>query len=328
MVRSFLFLLALLPSSVYGQLPLSEGLFLGRLKPDGTLPPDLLTTRTAVFYDYRMQERELEVVQHYFQESGIDAVVYFESDLLAAGRDVSVALALYLNRREIANLVVIGKKDGAYKLYVFKYNRMATLVEEGQPAWVAENEKLEEVMLSIYRASSQGLERSNFLINDVAETGFINPITGRRSDFYAIDLSVDALAVPKFGEEEMDRQLEEVMKLYPYKYTLTEANLSEADLRQKGYMYVLRFVHARARLAKRLLGYEVTPSQSAIVSIVYPGDQPEVKNIAADQEVYKFYFKHIPSGNTFLGTKWDADSSWDQALINQIKGFKRELKIN
>ena len=59
-----------------------------------------------------------------------------------------------------------------------------------------------------------------------------------------------------------------------------------------------------------------------------PDNEPQLKNIHANSEVYKFYFKHIDSENVFLGTKWDADTSWQQALMNQIKGFKLELRIN
>jgi hypothetical protein len=76
------------------------------------------------------------------------------------------------------------------------------------------------------------------------------------------------------------------------------------------------------------LGYEAAKAQSAIVSVAYPDDKPHLKNIPANTMVYKFYFKHIDSGNIFLGTKWDADLTWQQALINQIKAFKAELKIN
>jgi hypothetical protein len=54
----------------------------------------------------------------------------------------------------------------------------------------------------------------------------------------------------------------------------------------------------------------------------------QLKNIAANTVVYKFYVRHIDSGNIFLGTKWDADTTWQDALKNFIGGFKAELKIN
>ena len=116
--------------------------------------------------------------------------------------------------------------------------------------------------------------------------------------------------------------------MYPLKFTFTDPNTSEADLRRQGNLFVLRFVKARAKVAKQILGYDMTKSESAIVSIMYANGQPQLKNIPANDVVYKFYFKHIESGNVYLGNKWDADESWQQALINQIKGFKAEHKIN
>lgn len=315
--------------SAFAQLPINEEQFFSRIKPGGTLPDKLLSTRTAVFYPYTVTIKELEQTQASFQRAGIDAVAYFENDMVMAGRDVAVAMARYLIAREISNLVFILKNENGFDFYITEFNSKANFVEENQSAWHVKEQSLEELLRKLYRTAAGGLERTNFLVNDVPETGLaINPINGRRADFYAIDLKVDPLAVPKFGDPEMDKALEEIMQGYPYKYTLTDGNLSEADLRKQGFLFVLRFVHARAKVAKNVLGYNTAQSETAIVSITYPENQPQVKNISADAEVFKFYFKHIDSGNVYLGTKWDADTTWEQALINQLKGFKNELKIN
>jgi len=328
-LRALLFVLLVCSVPAFAQLPLNEQQFLSRVKSDGALPEKLLSTRTVVFHPYTMTGKELGDLQTAFQRSGIDAVAYFENDLLTAGRDVSVAMAEYLISREIANLLLVIKTETGYRIMITEFNKKANFVEQNQPAWNAEDRSLEELLRKVYRTASDGLKKENYLINDIPETGLaINPINGRRGDYYAIDLKVDPLAVPKFGNPEMDKELEEIMKSYPYKYTLTEAPLSETELRKQGSLFVLRFVHARAKVAKTVLGYDMTKSESAIVSITYPDSQPELKNIHANAEVYKFYFKHIDSGNVYLGTKWDADISWQQALINQLKGFKAELKIN
>lgn len=329
-VSRLAFLLLLIPAVSFAQLPLDEEQFYSRIKSGTVLPQNLLTTKTAVFYPYTMTTKELELCQQSFQRSGIDAVAYFVTDLLMAGRDVSVNTAQYLNGREIANLIVLKKTTTAFKLTLFEYNRKANFIETDAPTWVNENRLLAEVLKSLYLASANGgLKKENYLINDFPETGFsINAIDGRRNEFYAIDLKVDPLAVPKFGDETLDKELEEIMKAYPFKYTLTDAGLSEADLRKQGHLFVLRFVRARAKVAKQVLGYDVTKSESAIVSISYPADQPQVRNISVDAEVYKFYFKHIDSGNVYLGTKWDADETWQQAIVNQLRGMKIELRIN
>jgi hypothetical protein len=326
-VRGVIFLLFI---SWYaaGQVPVGEQAMLGRLTESTSLPEKLLSTRSVVFYPINMNVKELELVQKNFQRSGIDAVVYLEMDVLAAGRDASVALADYLNTREVTNLIIFQKENG-YALYAAQYNNKANLFEKGQNAWFRKEKTLDVLLQRLYLAVSSSLKKENLLINDYPELAMpLNPIRGRRSEFFAIDLKVDPLAVPKFGDEAMDRELEEIMKSYPYKYTLTEPNLSEAEIRKGGSYYVLRYVFARDRAAQNIMGYDVTKSQSAIVSVAWPDDKPRLKNIPANTTIYKFYFKHIDSGNVFLGTKWDADLTWQEALTNQIKAFKAELKIN
>lgn len=328
MVRLGALLLLFISAYAKAQIPVGEEALLSRLKPGSVLPEKLLGTRSVVFYPYTMDMAELEAIQKSFQDCGIDAVVYVQADYLAAGRDPSVALAEYLNAREISNLLIF-QKDGGYGLYVVPYNNLAVLFDAGQPAWYRKEKTLRDLLQALVHSANSSLERHNLLINDYPELAMpLNIFKGRRSDFYAIDLKVDPLAVPKSGDEAMDRELEEIMKAYPYAYKLTDAGLTERQIREGGSYYVLRFVYARDKAAQKLLGYDVTRSQSAIVSVTYPEDKPHLKNIPANAPVYKFYFKHIDSGNIFLGTKWDADFTWQQALINQIKGFKAELKIN
>jgi hypothetical protein len=328
-VRLFPVCFLLIAFSATAQLPLDEGQFLSRLKTGGPLPEKLLSTRTVVFYPYTMGSKELETLQQSFQRTGIDAVVYFESDLVSSGRDVSVAVAEYLNRREISNLIFFRKDGSGFTVYITAYNRKANFVEDEQTAWQYQSRTLDLMLQHLYRTAANSLKKENFLINDIPETGFgITAIDGRRNEFFAIDLKVDQLAVPKFGDEAMDQQLELIMKDYPHKYTLTEANLSESELRKLGFLFVLRFTHARNNIVRNVLGYEMPRGQNAVVSISYNGDQQQLKTFSVNEVVYKFYFKHIESANVFLGTKWDADPSWQQALFNQIKGYKTEFRLN
>lgn len=329
MVRTLLAFFVLLSGGVMAQLPITEDQFFSRIKAGTLLPEKLLATRTAVFYDFEIKEKDLEFAQSYFQRAGIDAVVYVEDDNLTAGRDVCVATAQYLNTREISNLIFLRKHNGNFSLVLTEYNKKANFVEDGQVSWSAEDTSVESLAKRLYLATASSLKRENFLINDFPEmVSSINPIEGRRNEFFAVDLKVDKLAVPKFNDPQKDVELEEIMKSYPYKFTFTDPNLSEADLRKQGFLYVLRFINARAKVAKRLMGYDMSRSESAIVSITYPANEPQLKNIGANEEVFKFYFKHIESQNVFLGSKWDAESTWQQALINQLKAYRIEFKLN
>jgi hypothetical protein len=314
----------------YSQVLDEETSLFSKLKASTSLPEKLLTNRTAVFYAYSMTEKDLNDIQLSFQKTGVDAVFYFETDELLAGKDVTFAFADYLNKRDIANLAFFQKDEKGYKVYLTPFNTKSNLVEDNQYAWIGEDLYLSELLTKIYRAAGGGTKRKNMLINDVPETDLVvNTIQGRRSDFFAIDLKVDELAVPKTGNEANDKALEEIFKNYPFKYKLTEPGLSEQELRKKGFLYVLCYVHTRGSVAKKVLGYDMSKSESALVSVTFnDSGQSQLNNIPSDTFVYKYYFKHIDSGNVFLGTKWDADTSWDQALKNQIRGFKAELKIN
>jgi hypothetical protein len=328
-VRLLTLFLLLLAGSAAAQLPLTEDEFLARLKKGDQIPENLLRSRSVVFFPFTFTDKELEKIQSWFQRSGIDAVAYFDEDMVIAGRDASMEMGQYLIKREVSNLIFFKKTELIFSIYITTYNGKANFVEENQQAWYAEDRSLEQLMAKVYRTTGTGFKKENFLINEFPETiAPVYAINGQRNEFYAVDLKVDMLAVPRFNDPAQDSVLKEIMKMYPLKFTFTDPNTSEADLRRQGNLFVLRFVKARAKVAKQILGYDMTKSESAIVSIMYANGQPQLKNIPANDVVYKFYFKHIESGNVYLGNKWDADESWQQALINQIKGFKAEHKIN
>lgn len=307
----------------------NEEQLLSGLASGGSLPEKLLATRTAVIYAQGITGKEIQNVQQSFAETGIDAIGWFDMDLMLAGADATRALALYLTRRNVEHLVFLLKGADGYRMLITTFNGRPTFIEQGQPAWSAQHADLAELLKQVYRTASNSLVRQNFLINTHPETNLqINPIAGRRSEFFAIDLKVDQLAVPKFGDEALDARLAELFSNYPFKYQLTEPGMSERELRSKGFLYVLRFVHARGSIARELLGYDANKGASEFASVTFTGTEPVMKNLPAEEKVFKFYFKHIESGNVFLGTKWDADTSWDQALWNHLMAFKAELNVN
>ena len=312
------------------QYAVGERQWIDQLDLTGPLPGDLLSTRSAVFYSYLLTDDQLDAFHKSMQRTGIDAVAYFELDKLAAGKDITRAFANYFKNREIANIITVEKYDSTFRLTAAAINGEETLLTTGQLAWSAKHHIFSEVLKELYRASATQANKKNLLINDVAEKEIeINPVTGRRNEFYAMDLKVDPLAVPKTGDEAIDQRLEQIFaENYPLKYKLTEPGLSERDMRKQGLLYVVCFVYARGVVVKELLGYDMSKSESALVSVTYPERQEQLKNIPSNTTVYKFYFKHIDSGNVFLGTKWDADTSWDQALLNQIRGMNAELRLN
>lgn len=330
-VRTIAFFLFLFPFciSVQAQFVARETEWVDQLDLTGGLPEKLLTTRSAVFYDYALSPKELKDMQEYFQRTGIDAVVYFELDMLVAGKDVTRAFADYLLRREVANLFFVEKNDSDYRITCTLFNGKENVVDKSQKAWSLRNPVFLEMIKNLYRLASTQ-PKQNLLINPEPETGLsINPISGKRNEFYAIDAKVDPLAVPMTGDASVDAELEKIFaENYSLKYKLTPPGTSEKDMRKQGLLYVICVVRTRDAIAKELLGYELKGSETEFTSVTYPDATAQPKNISANTSVYKFYFKHIDSGNAFLGTKWDADETWQQALLNQLRGMKSELRLN
>jgi hypothetical protein len=319
----------LLPGSLSGQLVSIEKERIDQLNLQGGLPEKLLSTRTATFYHHTLSAKELEEVQLTFQKAGIDAIIYFALDKPFASKDVSKAISDYLTKREIENLVFIEKGDG-YRITITRFTGKDDIIAPGQSAWSNSNRLLTEALKALGRTASVSQKKENLLINDAPETeALINPIVGKRNEFYATDLTVDQLAIPKTGDEATDRQLEEIFQNnYPLKFKMTEPAVTEKELRRQGQLYVMGFIYSRGSVARELLGYDMTKSESAYLSVTYADGQQQLKNIPSNTPIFKFYFKHIDSGNVFLGTKWDADTTWQQALLNYIVGMRTELRLN
>jgi hypothetical protein len=276
---------------------------------------------------------ELNRIQGAFQQIGIDADLYFDVEKVLAGIDTERSYSAYLTVREIRFLILFTKTSEGYSFYATEYNNTPKYVTPGQIAWKVTDRKLDDLLTRVYRDSWLREKKQNFLINDIPELDITVPIiTGRRSELFPIDLRIDALCIPKFDDPAVQSEVDTLFKkLYPYpeKYKVATMPADEKDLVKQGFQYVLLYVHLNGKGAHELLGYDMTKTfATAYGSVTYPNGTPQVKTISAEAPVYKFYIKHIRSGNVFLGTKWDADETLVQALKNHIMGFRTELKLN
>ena len=298
------------------------------ITPVSNVPDDMLAKRSVVFYSSNLSNDQLEKIQIAFQKTGIDAVAYFKSAMVFAGLDVAQKVADFLTKREISFLIQVDFDAEGYSFLFTPFNGTNQFVNNGQPAWREIHTDLSTALQNIFRTAINSQPIKNLLINNYPEDNFpITIIDGRRSDFFAIDLKVDKLAVPWFRHMENDSLLFHFFREnYPFSYDMTEPGQDKKELRSKGFHYELCLIHTEGRIAREILGYPVG-SESAFTSVTYPNGELKLKTIPDRSPVYKFYLRHIESGNVFLGTKWDADVSWQDALRNHIKGFKAELKI-
>jgi hypothetical protein len=307
----------------------TQSVLVSKLKLTDAVPPELLASRTVVLFDVSYSKPELEQIQKIFAQTGIDAEAYIEEDVALAGKDVTHAYANYFLTRDIRYILFLDKPAGRYRMTVAPFNKTSAIINESESAWSVSDSDLNEMLMTAYRNSWISQKKQNLLVNEIPEMNVtVNPFSGNRSEFFAIDLKVDMLAVPFFNNANADSTLVRVMKEnYPFKFKLIQSVADEQELKKKGFIFVLCMIKTRGIAAKQLLGYDKGKSESAYVSTTYPNGQAQLKAIPAETPVYKFYVKHINSGNIFLGTKWDADTTWEQALKNHIKGLKAELRI-
>jgi hypothetical protein len=308
---------------------ISDKDYVEQLNLNGNLPEKLLGTRSVVFYSVDFAMEELNQAQRSFQKTGIDAVAYFPVDMLTSATDVRKAFADLLQKREIVNVIFLEKGE-KWRIVITTFNGKDNVIEAKQIAWSASNSVWTDVLKVLYRSASSSLKKQNLLINDFPETEItVNSILGKRNEFYAVDTKVDPLGIIKSGDATFDQELESLMAAnYPFKFKMFEPGTSEKDMRKQGYFYTLYFLRARGSIARELLEYPATKSESAIVSITFPEGQQQLKNIPSNTLVYKVYLKHIDSQNVFLGNKWDADLTWQQALLNHVRGLKFEMRLN
>jgi len=291
--------------------------------------PNILGGRSVTIFQPTYTQAELEQIQKSFQQIGIDAEAYFPDDLIFSGREVTSAYSAYFNTRQIQFIITLLKSAAGYELVAAPYSQSVAIYDVSKPAWQVKNSNLTEMLRTVFQDSWNNQKKQNFLVNDYPEMDIrVNPFKGVRYELYAIDLKVDQLAVPKFGQPEMDQQLEAFMKEnYPLKYVLTNPGTDDQRLRSDGSLYVLCFVRTRGSVAREVLGYDMTKAETAYASITYPAGQLQLKTLPSGAPVYKFYFRHLVNGNIYLGPKWDADENWLDALRNHITGFKAEVKL-
>jgi hypothetical protein len=303
--------------------------FTTALQFNETVPADLLATRSVVLHDYTYKQAELEEIQKAFQQIGIDAIAYFEADVVMAGKDVIGGFKQYFTSRQIKYILFLEKSSSGYQIIGVKFDPEKDLFDPALPAWRLKNEKMRELLRTILQDSWRSQKKQNFLVNEFPERDIkVDFMKGNRQEFYAIDLKVDNLAVPRSGIAELDTALARFFRdNYFLRYKLTEPGASDQTLRSQGFNYILSYVYTRGKAAREVLGYDISKDGNSYASITFPEGQLQLKTLSAETEVYKVYFRHFDNGNVFLGTKWDADVTFIDAVRNHILGFKMEAKL-
>ncbi|NJN25388.1 MAG: hypothetical protein HC819_05150 [Cyclobacteriaceae bacterium] len=304
-------------------------------------------------------EKVAKEAHYYIKKLSIDAVLYFYIDDLIAGYDVQLGVAAQLNARDVKNILMISRDvvDGRtqYIGVLTAYNQRPNFVSNNQGAWKSQTSDLEILFRNLARSiDNAGLNRENLLILDAPEYFHgVDIIKGKRFEAFNTDLRIDRVAIPKFEElpvpqnpgtpesekliaaimQENEKSLlknahmEQFLADYPYKYEIIPYEYDEKKMLQKGFQFVLMRLNTSGRNVRQLLGYKVDDDVDALVTISKDKEENvNIKSIPIDAMVYKYYVKHINSGDIYLGEQWDGDDNWQDAFNNHLSGIIKKLE--
>ena len=326
------------------------------------IPEGLLSARSVAFVlvenenNGRTVWKDLCVEIHEMMvRTGTDVIGYYHIHDVFAGPETQRHFTEDFLKREVRNILIIEQRQGAISLKITKFNEKANFMDHGQSAWKSESHELSE-LLGVYRRAtgSSGQKKSNFLITDYPE--FFEDariIKKQRFEAFNQDLKLDKLAVPVFsdlilpsgseagsGADPIIQQiigyqrqwkvdsleLTTMMEDYPFAYGIVSAEIDEEKLRVQGYQFILYYLHTSGQVIREMLNYDSGSNVTAGVGIKSTRDKGRLFDAGSHQLLYKYYIKHIFSGEIYLGDTWDAEENWQKALRNHIDGIKAKIK--
>ena len=264
------------------------------------------------------------------------------------------------SRRGVKNIVLLIKAEVngnpnkiRHLLMATPFNGESSLMTEGQAAWKATAKDFKKVLTRFTRDAKKQ-ESNNLLVNDTPE--FFNDvkiITSQRAETYYTDLKSGKLAVPKFGGNNLpgkkpgglvntmvknrleqaasqadtyNAELEIMMNDYKFKYELVDRNLTEQEMMDAGFTYVLRSIRTEGIGVKRLLNYEVDEDMEYYTTIKMKNGKPTMRYIPIKAPVYKYYIRNLKTGSIYVGKSWDADETWQESLRNVLYNINQSYK--
>lgn len=340
------FFLELSITNLFSQPVHNHWLTLNPLEYVDSLPKNISKTKSiAVIVEKDRANGQFLVDKFHptFIKSGIDPVSYYLVDDLFANKFISEKLSEEFTKREIKYIIVLSHSQQGYELVITPFSKSASFIEAGAKAWRMKSLESKSITRSLY-AQAYSLERQNLLVVDKPEFRTPNyPLKGQRREAYKPDLRSETLNIPLFEKKVLDStqqhppefieivnlfnqeverknaELKNIFSNYPYPYEFIEGNTLASELIKNNVRYVVEIIHTTNRDIRAVLNYkEKIVGVTEYVTITMKDGQGAIKRISANAPAFKYYIKHLPSNSFYLGTKWDADVTWQEALQNHI----------
>lgn len=296
-------------------------------------------------------EKMAEQAHKGFVTMGIDVVLYLNHYDLMASVTSKMAYANLFASRKIENLIFLTKKDTGIELVITPFNSKETFIDNDAISFYVEGSSLEELLLK----TGKEVRRANYEINNFLipeKPNFLSGISIVDNSLlknYPGILRRSTLAVEKFARlpmpknakeevirkidsynlqiDEMNVELDSLIKNYPYEYVVIDP-MSEEDLLRNRHQFVLRCISGQASTLRQMFEYPITPSETDFISLIpLLPDQTRAKPIPREALVHKFYIRQNVSKNIHVG-EWDADETWQEALHNMIGSLIQEHELD
>jgi len=320
------------------------------------LPPE---ENTSIRGDWKPMAEEAHEI---FREAGIDAVAYYFMEDVLSGTEVREAFAEEMTARGIKYLITLsnvwikikGKDSERFVIMITEFNGAPDLMTNGHKAWKNQNKNFDKALDKLLKATTKGrFERANLLISDYPELfQDFKIIKNRRTESYSNSLNSDKIVFEGFYTAEVpdnrpggiinnnvakeaesanqaairnNNQMQAMLKSYPYDYGTASGKPDEQALLNQGYQYIVYLLHTTGTSIKYILNYKVEEGISDYITVKQSSGSTILRNIPTEAPVYKFYLKHLRTKDVYVGTKWDADETWEEALKNFISNVKIEF---
>lgn len=309
------------------------------------IPKNLQSTRSAVIViasDQTDWKKVSEEVHGNFKKMSIDAIGYFNVQDIFSGLDPTQGFIKQLSNRVVKNVIFVispETNNGQAEIIItpFEGNFDASS-DKARVAWGSVGLQFDDVFRLLGNdVINAEMDLANFLIPDKPMFFEDAPIIkGTKYDVHSRDLRAVKIGIPKFKNldsqtplaiafnktvNSKNQKLEELMSSYPYEFGYVNS-IDEKDLYKEGYQYVLLNIHTSGLNIKRMLNIQINPGETEYVSInAKTKEDISLERIPFDKKVYKYYVKHLLTGDIYVGDKWDSGETWEKALENYLNNL-------
>ena len=312
---------------------------LDEVVPINRLPEGLLKDRSVLVLSAQPDARGMldparthawaQALQPMFAEQGVDVVACFQKLVLLAGREPWAAFEELWANRGLRYLIWVQEHaNGAFTVSVSELPEAPPLLASPMQAYQLSASSLESLITDFRREIIRAdLGRENFMVLEHPEFFSDVPmITKSRYESFPMDLRLDKIAIR--WPEGVDENLKQALgmhldSIYPYQFDFVDINQTDRQIQNDGFQYVLDWVYAPGLSLRQVFNYEINEGENTYITFMTIGpNQKDIKSIAIYVPVYKFYMRHLITGDIYLGTEWDADTEWTEALKHFCFSFR------